>query len=300
MSRTLALSSRDFVAELRVVLHDLDPVRWRIQLENSTRASLHELRLRLDALTAVPNGVGNSPHVVNLHRQLVELASLMDRLLPSPEQRAEAMKARWEEYRHAMESQYERLATTLSAFDLHVPSLRSTNHLRSLWHAMNGLTVLLIMQHLLTTRRELITISVIFAATAWSLEIGRRKWPKLNTLLMSLFKHLAHPHEAWRVNSGTWYCTAMLTLAVFGHPIANCLAVIVLGFADPAAALVGRRFGRTRLVHGRSLEGSLTFLLVGMLSSFTVLSIYHPALSMMEMGVLSLVAGVVGALAELR
>ena len=299
MSHALALNSRDFAAELRSVLHDLDPIRWRIQLEDHTREALAVLRNRLDSLTVRVEEVGVHPNVVHLHDQLVELASLMDRLLPSPGQRAEAMKKRWEEYRCAMESQYERIAASLSAFDIHVPSLRSTNHLRSLWHAMNGLVVLLVMKHVFMTREALIAIALSFSLVAWSLEWGRRKWPGLNRVLMSLFRYLAHPHEAWKVNSGTWYCTAMLILAALGHPISNCIAVIVLGFADPAAALVGRRFGKVQLVNGRSLEGSLSFVLVAMLSSLSVLWIYHPPLSFLQMSVLSLSAGLVGALAEL-
>ena len=89
--------------------------------------------------------------------------------------------------------------------------------------------------------------------------------PRLNDFLMGMMGKLAHPHEAWRVNSATWYATACVILAlIWNLPVAS-LGIAVLGFADPAAAIIGRRYGRIKLVNGRTLEGTATFIAVGTL-----------------------------------
>ena len=51
---------------------------------------------------------------------------------------------------------------------------------------------------------------------------------------------------------------------MWNRPVAS-LGIAVLGFADPAAAIIGRRYGRIKLVNGRTLEGTATFVAVGTL-----------------------------------
>jgi dolichol kinase len=77
------------------------------------------------------------------------------------------------------------------------------------------------------------------------------------------------------------------------------LALVVLGLADPAAALVGRRWGNTKLVNNRSLEGSITFAIVGTLASLVTLAIWHADLSWQARLLVALGASVPAALAEL-
>ena len=77
------------------------------------------------------------------------------------------------------------------------------------------------------------------------------------------------------------------------------IAVMVLGLADPAAAWVGRRWGQVQLVNGRTLEGSLAFALVGTISAFGVVALLYASVSLWMAFLLSLVAGIVGAVTEL-
>jgi dolichol kinase len=299
MSQALALSSRDLATELRAVLHDLDPVRWRGHLESSTREAIDALRDRLSVLMEMAEKLKEHPHVEPLHAHLVALAHVFDQLTPEPSERTAALRQRWGEFRLAALPHYEHLVNSLDAFDIHVPSLRPTNHLRSVWHAMNGVMVLLAIQWVLQSRSDMIAISLSFASFAWSLEISRRYSERINRFLMRCFRLIAHPHEAWRVNSATWYGTAMLCLALLGDARIASVAVIVLGVADPAAALVGRRWGRIRLLNGRTLEGSLAFIVSGSVVAGATLSIFYPAIPTHSVLVVSLVASVVGAAVEL-
>jgi dolichol kinase len=105
-----------------------------------------------------------------------------------------------------------------------------------------------------------------------------------------IFRSIAHPHERYRVNSSTWYGTALTILGFTFEPMLCSVAIAVLGIADPAAALIGRRFGRIKLVNSRTLEGSVTFFVVGTLAALAVLLVWH-----IDIGGNALVAVALGA-----
>jgi dolichol kinase len=144
----------------------------------------------------------------------------------------------------------------------------------------------------------MIAVSAAFAVSGWTMEIVRRRSPAANARIMAVFAPVAHPHERHGVNSATYYVTALLLLAIFAPLQAAEVGVVVLGLADPAAGLIGRRFGRTRLRANRSLEGTLGFVVVGALAAGAWLSLTHP-LPLAALGLLALVGGVAGALTEL-
>jgi dolichol kinase len=222
----------------------------------------------------------------------------LDQQIPRPGAHAVALKERWGELQVTLIPHYERLANSLSAFDIHVPALRPRNHFRSIWHALNGLLVVGLIQWVFTGPGDIFWAGLSFALLAWSMELSRRFFPGVNRLMMGLFKHVSHPHEEWRINSATWYCTAMLVLGVLGHPMAASIAAIVLGLADPAAAWVGRRWGQVPLLNGRTLEGSLTFMLVGTVATMAVVLFFYSQYEFATALTLGLVAGVIGAIAE--
>ena len=102
---------------------------------------------------------------------------------------------------------------------------------------------------------------------------------------MAVFRPFAHPHEAWRINSATWFTSSLVLLALVGRPMVASTALVVLALADPAAAIVGRRFGTIKLINGRSLQGSAAFFAVGALGALALLSWRYP-----EVGTLPAVA----------
>ena len=142
-------------------------------------------------------------------------------------------------------------------------------------------------------------VPVVFATTFWGMEIWRRLSDRANDVMMWIFKKVAHPHEAHHVNSSTWYGTALAILGLTSPLVLCSVAVIVLGFADPAAAFMGRRFGRTKLVNGRTLEGSLTFAVVGTLAAFAAMMLWHAELGWGAALIIAGAAAVSAALAEL-
>lgn len=198
---------------------------------------------------------------------------------------------------------YEELAATLRAAKVEVPQLRPANYTRNLFHVGSAS----FSAGLIFTFREatwvLMLIAGTFAVMSWTLETLRRTRPELNDRLMGLFKHVSHPHEAHQINSSTWYATALLGLSLTANPLIMMVGVLVLGFADPAAAIIGRRFGRLKLVNGRTLEGTMAFVLVGGATSFAILSslgrFVDPTLSLGAWAALTFGGALAGGLAEL-
>ncbi|MBN1434635.1 hypothetical protein JW921_07735 [Candidatus Fermentibacterales bacterium] len=91
--------------------------------------------------------------------------------------------------------------------------------------------------------------------------------------------------------------SSALTILVFRREIAvSVLVFVVLG--DSAAALIGRHFGRIRLIHGRTLEGSLAMLVTCLFASAGLM--YAASIMGWNLTSLSLIVGaLVATVAEL-
>jgi dolichol kinase len=75
--------------------------------------------------------------------------------------------------------------------------------------------------------------------------------------------------------------------------------VTVLGFADPAASLVGRRWGRVALLRGRTLEGALGFVVIGTVMTTLALLLVTPQPSLGFALLMAFAVSLTGAVAEL-
>jgi dolichol kinase len=261
MSTMIVPASEAFALELYRVLRELDPNHLREEIESTMLERVDSLRVALAEVMASVDDGSVEPAMATIRARLFELKREFETHIPHPE-----FPVAWEEFRTAVVPAYERYAASLRHLDIHVPSLRPTNYARNIFHVSNGLFALGCL--LMLTEMQVMMIALGMMSLAWSLEIGRRVVPRLNDFLMKMMGPVAHPHESWRVNSATWYSTACVILASMWDLKVASVGLAVLGFADPAAAIIGRRFGRVQLVNGRTLEGSLTFLAVGTLMTW--------------------------------
>ncbi len=245
------------------LLRRLDPARQAGLRVAAVMDEVADLQARLSRATVSMDGA--SPELV---ARLEALALALDPTIGAPE-----------ELRRAATPAYEALAALLARRGRRVRRLRPTNYARNVFHVLGGTAGMLMVEAVLPPS-WLLPVAGAMAAWAWSMEIGRRVWPGVNALLMKVFGPVAHAHEADRVNSATWFSTALVLLALTGSVPAAGVALAVLGWADPAAALVGRRFGRLPLVNGRTVEGTLTFAAVGTVVAFLVLSLFHGELGL--------------------
>ncbi|MFT5680558.1 MAG: dolichol kinase [Myxococcota bacterium] len=289
MTDALTLESQQLAGDLYKLLRALDPARWQDDLGDALHKRLDGIRQRVDDILRRLDG----DRFASLKAPLLALAALLKTAAPT----AQVQEA-WNDFRLAAMPLYEELAAGLKSLDIHIPSLRPTNYARNLLHASGGVAVMLFILHLFTPTTMLL-VAGSAAVGAWGLEIGRRLSPRVNALCMKMLGRFAHPHETWRVNSSTWYITAMLGLALTGDIMLAALSVGILAFADPAAAIIGRRFGRTSLINGRSLEGTLAFAVVGTLVGLGMLSVYFPDFGLTGALIVALAAAVPAAVAEL-
>jgi dolichol kinase len=303
MSEALALEMKPVVLELHRLLRDIDPSRWRADLEQAVRRRIAELEAAVSRLLAgredaQSSDEGPSARRRELRDRVAELVVLLRAEVPEPGLPPGELGDTWRHYRKRLTHTYESLRDALHAWRVDVPAIRPTNYTRTTFHVLNALICVVLLEVFLgPTLRWVVPASI--AGTFWSLELLRMKSPRAAEALMAFFRPIAHPHERHKVNSSTWFATAMTILGALFDPMLAVAAIAVLGLADPAAAFVGRRWGRTQLVGSRSLEGSLTFLLAGVAAAFGVLAIWHADLAIASRLAVAVGAALAGCIAEL-
>ncbi len=294
MSTEISIRGEWLREQVREILLDADPLSWRAEREEQLRRRVREVVAYLRARTREPSAAeredGAPPS--QLRQRGHELLVAIERALP-----AESTRSRWAAFVSEVHPEYEAFVNALGTGLAPAPTVRPTNYSRSAFHFASALVALSAILFL-PPGRSLIYISTAFAIYAWSMEIGRRVYPGLNDRLMRMYGSVAHPHERYRVNSATWYATALILLAAFSARPAMIAGVVVLGVADPIAAAIGRRFGKHKIRAGRSLEGTLAFFVSGTLAAGFVLGV-SGVVAWPHVAGIALLGGLVGALAEL-
>ncbi len=258
---------RQLSLDLHATLERLDPARLRSPSRVAAREAVRSLAVRATALRA-RLATAATPTRPALEAACDDLVAADADADAGHDLRA---------VRERLTAAYDALGRALAKRTITTPRNRPTNYLRNLYHVGNSVAILLLI-NVLVDRTGMLTVAIAFAASAWSCELLRRRSPAINRLLMRLFGVVAHPDEHWTVNSATWMATALLIVATLCPLPACAVAVAVLGFGDPAAALVGRRFGTLRLRGSRTLEGTLAFFAVGAAAAAAALALWHPTL----------------------
>lgn len=291
MQDSLAAESGRLALELHGALSEIDPIRWRAGAADAARSKLAEIEARLAGLA----GRRWPEAGARLRARLAEVGGALASGLPEA---TASGRARWMAFRSGLVPAYESLQATLSEYEIHVPSLRPTNHRRALFHVASGalaITILWVVPEPWWT----IAIALPLCLAAWTTELLRHRRPAVNAVVMRLFDPIAHPHEHRRVNSATWYLTALTLLSLTLSPLPCAVGLAALAVGDPVAGLIGRRYGRIRLVHGRSLEGTLAFAVSATLLSVPVALAFAPGLPWGLALVIGGAGALGGALAEL-
>lgn len=110
-------------------------------------------------------------------------------------------------------------------------------------------------------RSEALYIMVPVTIMMILIDISRlRNWSLWN-LLKPIISPIVREHEMKGDFTGAFYIlsTATVVIAIYPKPIAVVsMAFIIVG--DSAAALIGRKFGKHKIIRNKSLEGSIAFL----------------------------------------
>jgi dolichol kinase len=138
--------------------------------------------------------------------------------------------------------------------------LKPINYWRNLFHAMNASIAFALYQWVLSREQALVILGAV-AVPAIGLEVGRKFSPRLNAFLVDrVFGIISRPKERHTVNSATWYLISLILTCAFFPKEAVLLAILILGYSDPIASLVGKRWGATKVRGQKSLQGTLAFL----------------------------------------
>jgi dolichol kinase len=274
---------RDIALALHRLLSDIDGKKFRLEMERR----FHSL------LADVENKVKRSAR----HEVLLQKIDESKGVLDSDDT---GVKSRWLKLKQRLLPAYGQLEEQLKAESVHVPTLRPTNYTRSLFHVASGAFALFMLEFFSFNKLIVIGVAGAWFVYAWSCEIARRFSPAFNQKLMKLYSSVAHPHEAKKINSATWYSTALLLISLTQSTMWGVAGVVVLAVGDPLAAFIGRRYGHIRLLNGRSLEGSVAFIVSAALSLFAALFIFHRSeINISSLVFVSIVSAVFGAVAEL-
>ena len=126
------------------------------------------------------------------------------------------------------------------------------------------------------------------AALSGGVDILKYRLVLLGRVYTYFFGSILREHEKKGALTGATYFffSLLLAQAVFVHIAglpAQLIAVVYTGFmvGDAAAALTGKRWGRVRLHHTKTLEGSLAFCAAALASTFWIMpgQIHCPLLS---------------------
>ncbi len=176
--------------------------------------------------------------------------------------------------------------------------LKPINYSRNLFHVANAMTGVLLYQWVLS-RSDVIWIMGILSATALILEITRRMSESWNTFLVEkVFGKVARPFERHHVNSSTYFTLSLLIVCTFfDRPVAQ-VGVLILGLADPAATISGKKWGRRKLYRDKSIVGTAAFLLVGTMAAFVFVLLALPSIPLGTALGYAFAIAAAGALAE--
>ncbi len=306
MEPTLVLETKSFAIRLFNLLRELDPMRWQNTRKQTLKERILKLEAEVDDLyerlqafsTELENsGQASAGNLRKLGSTLRQVGDLLTELKAIDIDSHLSYLALYQ-LRKRLQKAYQRLYVMMERLSTPIPQLRMSNLARSLFHCLSALSVLLMIEFV-PAFSWMFWIALAYFFFCWGTEGLKRLNPAMKARVMKLFATIAHPHEYDKINSATWYGVALLVLSLMPTPVIGIIAVAVLGFADPAAAAVGRKWGKIRLPGNRTLEGSLGFFVTGTLAASAALAVFHPIGDLGTTLMVSAVAAACGALGEL-
>ena len=168
--------------------------------------------------------------------------------------------------------------------------------LRKVFHVVLGLTFFGVYLHLLTREQSMYACFVL-AFFAFSVELLRLRVPKINKLMVAFFGPFMRRSELSSLSGLPFYSLgAGLALLFYETPIME-LAALFLIFSDPISSYFGIRYGTSKIVGTKSIQGSAA----GFCTCYLISLIYglvhaEPTINLL---LFSLFSGLVGSLSEL-
>jgi diacylglycerol kinase (CTP) len=173
---------------------------------------------------------------------------------------------------------------------------RSDLHLaRKAWHVITVFLMFLTYRY----TPEIVSKSILVIASCLfvPVDIFRHRFTALNDFLIHFFRPVLRVNEVNRL-AGTTYLLigVMLVTFLLPRPIVS-LTLLFLAFADPFASFIGIRYGKDKIFGQKTIQGFVAAYLACFFCCLVFL--YSTNIPQDRLIVFSLIAGLVGALAEL-
>ncbi|MDD3643420.1 MAG: hypothetical protein PHQ19_08175 [Candidatus Krumholzibacteria bacterium] len=152
------------------------------------------------------------------------------------------------------------------------------NYLRKAWHLAGGAIVVVLLVRFAPSKLPALGTLAFTVAALAAIDVWRWRSATGDRLFWKYLGPLASEKEKRGPTTSLYYAASLL-LAVLVFPrFAAIGAIISLAAGDPAAAIVGRRWGRIRIA-GKSLEGAAANALVsfGLIRAFVPSSVLAAA-----------------------
>jgi dolichol kinase len=143
-------------------------------------------------------------------------------------------------------------------------------------------------------------VSMTLLSLGWllfvPLDLYRQKNPHMNKTLTRIFQPIMRNSELNRLAGTTYLLTGVILIAILFNRGPVAMSLLFLAFADPIASYVGIKYGKDKIFGHKSVQGFMAAFFV-----CTVVCYVFLAYSMIHehIFIASLLAGLVGALAEL-
>lgn len=143
-------------------------------------------------------------------------------------------------------------------------------------------------------------VSMTLLIVGWLLFVPadflRQKNPEINRSVMTLFRPIMRSNELNRLAGTTYLITGTLLITIFFNKGVVSLSLLFLAFADPIASYVGIKYGKDKLFGHKSVQGFIAAFVVCAVLCYIFL-FYNQVQEYIL--IVSLLAGLIGALAEL-
>ena len=151
--------------------------------------------------------------------------------------------------------------------------------LRKTWRICGALFPLI---YYFSDRSITLFILLPFVGIFIIIEILRFYFFRFNENFFHIFRYFLKEHERKNLLSTTWsLLSTLLVVVLFAQDIA-IIAMLFFIFGDAASAVFGLKFGRTKIIGNRSLEGSLAFfitcLIIATIMNFTKVNLAWPVM----------------------
>ena len=173
---------------------------------------------------------------------------------------------------------------------------RADMHLaRRLYH-MAGMMIIIVLYATLDRPLALGMISGAIFVTL-TFDLIRLRSRRLSKKSVELFKKFIREDELHRLSSMTYLLIGVGVVIYIFPPVVGLLALLMLAFGDPAASLVGVRYGKDPIIGSKTIQGAAASFVV--CTALTCGYLFYENLLTDRWVLVSWIGGLVGMTAEL-